>query len=435
MIPKPRATSTTTRFSFAAGFAMAAAGAVLVWPRADPDMERYREVRDWTRGVYVRPVGQDELLDDALRGLAGGLDTWSTWYDRTELAQLDRETEGRFQGLGVSMKSPAGDGQILFPLAGGPAEAAGIRPGDRILSVDGRSWADLGHSGFRALVSTAEPRDVDLVVLGLDGAQRTHAVRTGSIVEPTVRHERLLDADQRIGYVSLRAFSQETPAELDAAIERLAAQGLAGLVLDVRGNPGGVLNAAVQIASRFVRAGEIVRTLGRRELAVHPAMPERARWAGLPLVCLVDDSSASAAEVLAGALQDHRAAVLVGAPTYGKGAVQTIHRLEDGSGAIKVTTSLYETPGGQQLDRAAGRAAHGLVPDVQVDVDVRVQRGTLDFLQRASPPERWRAALTEWEQTAGVELMPTHPADPQLEVALALFAGERPGPQPIREVQ
>jgi carboxyl-terminal processing protease len=164
-------------------------------------------------------------------------------------------------------------------------------------------------------------------------------------------------------------------------------------------------------------------------------MPERARWAGMPLVCLVDDTSASAAEVLAGALQDHRAAVLVGVPTYGKGAVQTIHRLEDGSGAIKVTTSLYETPGGQQLDRAAGRAAHGLVPDVQVDVDLAVQRGTHEFLQRSSPPPRWQPAIAAWEKSAGVDLLPAHPDDPQLEVALALFAGERPGPQPIREVQ
>lgn len=416
-------------YPFAAGFALAASAAVLLWPRTDPDVETYRAVRDWAREAYVRPVGDEELLDGALHGLADGLDAWSSWYDRTELAQLDRETGGRFHGLGVSLRAPAGEGRILFPLPGGPAEAAGIRPGDRIVQVAGRSWSEIGHDGFRAIVSTPEPKQIDLVVAGLDGAERALSVTTASVVEPTVRHERILDTDRRLGYVALRAFSAESPGEMDRAIERLARAGLDGLVLDLRGNPGGMLNAAVQIASRFVPDGEIVRTLGRHERVVHTAVEGNARWRGIALVCLVDEGSASAAEVLAGALQDHRAAVLVGAPTYGKGAVQTIHRLEDGAGAIKITTSRYETPAGQQLDRPADGQAHGLVPDVLVEIDPVTQRAIHEFLARSSPPERWHEALVAWERAEGVPVVPVHPEDPALDVALGLLRGERPGPQ------
>lgn len=430
MDPREPATHSQA-FPFAAGFALAGAAAVILWPRADPDLERYRAVRDWTRDAYVRPVDDEELMDGALRGLADGLDAWSSWYDRSELAQLERETGGRFHGLGVSLRAPASDGRILFPLPGGPAEIAGVRPGDRIVRVSGKVWAEIGHEGFRAIVSTPEPREIDLVVAGLDGAERELVVTTASVVEPTVRHERILDPDRRIGYVALRAFSSESPRELDRAIERLAQAGLDGLVLDLRGNPGGMLNAAVQVASRFVSDGEIVRTLGRRERVVHTAAKENARWRGLALVCLVDEGSASAAEVLAGALQDHRAAVLVGRPTYGKGAVQTIHRLDDGAGAIKVTTSRYETPAGQQLDRPADGQAHGLVPDVLVQIDAATQRTVLEFLQRASPPDRWREALVEWERVEGIPVVPVHPEDPDLDVALALLRGERPGPEPL----
>lgn len=414
---------------FAAGFALAAAGAVLVWPSADPDLERYREVRDWTREAYVRPIGDDELLDDALRGLADGLDPWSSWYDAQDLRQLDRETEGRFHGLGVSLRAPSDDGRILFPLPGGPAEAAGIRAGDLIVRVAGQAWTDIGHDGFRAIVSTPEPREIELVVRGLDGIERNVTVTTASVLEPTVRHERIVDDEHRIGYLALRAFSAESPGELDAALERMARDGLDGLVLDLRGNPGGMLISAVKIASRFVASGEIVRTLGRRDRVVHEANPDLARWSDLPLVCLVDEGSASAAEVLAGALQDHRAAVLVGLPTFGKGAVQTIHRLADASGAIKVTTSRYETPAGQEIDRPEGGSAHGLVPDVVVEIDSDVQRAVYEFLQRASPPERWREALLEWERAEGASFIPVHPPDPQLEVACGLLAGERPGPE------
>jgi len=431
----PRASaSSPTAFPFVAGVALAAAGAVILWPSSDPDLDRYRAVRDWTRQAYVRPVSDEQLMDDALRGLADGLDAWSSWYDRGDLAKLDRETEGRFHGLGVSLRAPASDGRILFPLAGGPAESAGVLPGDRIVRVAGLNWSDIGHEGFRAIVSTPEPREIDLVVAGLDGEERELHVTTASVVEPTVRHERFLDRDPHIGYVALRAFSAESPAELDAALERLARESLAGLVLDLRGNPGGMLNAAVQIASRFVPEGEIVRTLGRRDRVIHTALEERARWRGVALVCLVDEGSASAAEVLAGALQDHRAAILVGRPTYGKGAVQTIHRLGDGAGAIKVTTSRYETPAGQQLDRPADGLAHGLVPDVQVDIDGAAQHAVYEFLARASPPARWREALREWEREEGIPVVPVHPDDPQLDVALALLRGERPGPEPIARV-
>ncbi len=416
---------------FAAGVSVAATAGLLVWPAAEPDVARYREVRDWTRGAFVRGVTEDELLDHALRGLASGLDDYSEWYDREALSLLDRQNVGRYQGLGISIRHPLSEGRILFPLEGSPAEAAGIRPGDRIERVQGKEYAQLGHDAFRALISTPEPADVDLEVVGLDGKSRRVQVRTSSVLEPTVRHERIVDVERGIGYVAIHAFSQQTAVEFDAALKRLGDQGLQGLVIDLRGNSGGVLVAAVQVASRFIGDGVLVRTQGRTERYVHEAPKGSARWANLPLAVLVDPGSASASEVLAGALQDHRAAVLVGEATFGKGAVQTIHRLPERTGAIKVTTSRYETPAGQRLDRGA-EGAHGLVPDLWVHIDADARQAIHAYLSRSSPPERWTAAIRDWERAEGLDLLPSHPPDPQLDAALRLFAGARPGASELR---
>jgi carboxyl-terminal processing protease len=416
---------------FAAGLGTALAAAILAWPRPSPDLERYRAVRDWVRSAALEPADPQTMSDDALRGLAAGLDEHSAWYSQDELRALDRDTGGRYLGLGISLRPPASDGRILFPLRGSPAEAAGILPGDRIVRVDGQGWAELGHEGFRSILASPTPRRMELDLAGLDGSERQVQVSTASIVEPSVRHEALVDAELGVGYVALRSFSQESPGELDAALERLSAAGLAALVLDLRGNQGGVLSSAVEIAARFVPEGVLVRTRGRNHAGGQRIEEQRAaggaRWSGLPLVVLVDAESASAAEVLAGALQDHRAAVLVGEATFGKGLVQSIHRLDDGSGAIKVTTSRYETPAGRRLERR-GAQARGLQPDVEVRIGAESRRALAAHLARPSPPARWRAALDEWQRREGIELFAAAPQDPALEVALELFRGHRPGP-------
>jgi carboxyl-terminal processing protease len=305
---------------------------------------------------------------------------------------------------------------------------AGMRVGDRILHIGGREYASLDYPGFRALITGAEPRDVDVVVLGLDGEERRLRVRTGSVVEPTVRHERVLDEARGVGYMAISTFTHETAGEFDAAFERLRREGLRALVLDLRGNPGGVLVAAVGIARRFVSEGLIVSTEGRDETVTYSAERGAAWHAGFPLVVLVDEGSASASEVLAGALQEHRAAVIVGTPTYGKGMVQTIHRFGGDGSVLKVTTSYYYTPSHKNLEHSADPAAErGIQPDLRVDLgsdpaDLHAR------LARPSPPRECIAALQAWEEAEGVQLYARTQWDPQLEAALDLFAGRRPGP-------
>jgi len=402
--------------------------------RLEPDVARYREVRDYARRAFVRDLSEDEILDKALHGLADGLDDYSQYYSPREAAQLDRETGGRYSGLGVVMRRPGRDGRVLFPLPNSPALAAGVRVGDRFVRVDGKEFAALGEDGFKALISSPEPRDIALVVEGLDGVTRDIGVRTGSVLEPTVKQERIADAARGIGYVAITSFSHETPGEFFAAFERLRGDGMRALVLDLRGNPGGVLVAAVEIARRFVPEGSIVSTEGRGDPIVHMADKGSAWWAGFPLVVLVDDGSASASEVLAAALQDHRAAVVVGSPTYGKGMVQTIHRFDDTGSVFKVTSSYYYTPSHKNLEHSADPTKErGLQPDLRVDVGAEEKRGIHERSVQPSPPRDARAAIEAWERDTKITLLEPPVVDAQLAAAIELLSGKRPGPHATRE--
>lgn len=413
-------------FGFGAGIVVGAAG---MWFHASWDTEdvrRYREIRDYVREAYVGALDDAEIADRAFHGLAAGLDGHSAYFDPEEARFLDRETVGRYFGLGIVLRRPFEEGVILFPLGGGPAERAGLRVGDRIVAIEGEAFASLPEGRFRELVSTPEPRDVALDVVGLDGIERSVVVRTASVLEPSVRHARELAPG--IGYVSIASFSQETPEELTEAIARLRRdRASSGLVLDLRGNPGGVLASAVDIARRFVREGAIVTTHGRGTSETVFADPARATLAGSPVVVLVDGSSASASEVLAGCLQDHRAAVLVGTPTYGKGSVQTIRRFDEDGAAIKVTTSHYATSAGRRLERLDDGTG-GLEPDVVVEISPEQRRVIHAWLDRTEPPEVAVEALRSWEARDGVALLEPPPEDPQLDAAVALLGGARPGP-------
>jgi carboxyl-terminal processing protease len=397
----------------------------------EPDVARYREVRDYARSAFVHPVSDTELLDHALHGMADGLDDYSQYFNAAEAQRLERETAGRYDGLGVVIQAPFTEGRILFPLSGSPAMQAGIRVGDRIVRVDGQPFESLDEATFHAKVSGPEPRDVELVVRGLDGAERTVRVRTGSVLEPTVRHERMLDEARGVGYLAITSFSHETPGEFDAAVDRLRGEGMRALVLDLRGNPGGVLVAAVDIARRFVREGAIVSTEGRDDSVMYSAQPQAAWDVDFPLAILVDEGSASASEVLASALQEHRRAVIVGSSTYGKGMVQTIHHFAHDGSVMKVTTSYYFTPSHRNIEHDNDPThERGLQPDLRVPLgasaDLLHRR-----LARASPPPECVAAIEEWQRSAKDPLVEPIPLDAQMSAALDLFAGKRPGPHAL----
>jgi carboxyl-terminal processing protease len=312
----------------------------------------------------------------------------------------------------------------LFPFAGSPAALAGLSVGDTILEVDGRGLGTLGPGGLQAALNATDG-EVQLAVRSLDGSERRLGVRPERIVDPTVRHARLLDAERGIGYLAIVSFSHKTPGEFDAAIADLqAGGGLQALVIDLRGNPGGILDAAARVANRFLDAGTIVSTLTRDGLHTTEADPDEARLHGLPLVLLVDGGSASSSEVLAGALQDHRVAVLVGEPTYGKGTVQTLTSFDGDRAVVKLTTAVYYTPAGRRIERIGEDARqHGLAPDVEIELLEDERLAVHRFLASYSPPAEVLPALEAWEASAGRELVQRPPADRQLAAAIDLVDG------------
>lgn len=394
----------------------------------EPDVARYRAVRDFVHEHYVREVRPEVLLDQALHGMLEELDGYSRYYDRSQVAAIDRDTTGMFRGIGAVFKQPVDEGRVLFNLPGSPAERAGLRPGDRIESVDGRRVVEMARGELHALIANSPRDELEFQVIGLDRQPRTLRVGRAPIVDPTVRHARVVDAERGIAYLAIGSFSQETPDEFDQAIQRLKRQGMRALVLDLRGNLGGVLISAVHIANRFVRDGLLVSTEGRGDVVQYRAQRDVAVLLGLPLVLLVDQESASASEVLAAALQDHRAAVIVGSPTYGKGMVQKVKSFGNAEAEVKLTTAYYYTPSHRNIERTVRKAWDiGLAPDVTVEITEQTAAMIHAHLATYSPPADAEASLRAWEQAEGLSLIPSHPPDPQLDAALGLLRGERPG--------
>lgn len=401
---------------------------------ADPDIEQYREVRDFVRESFVREVSNGELLDHALHGMLAGLDEYSRYYDPEEALALQRETGGRYQGIGCYFRPPASDGQILFTLAASPAAEAGLRVGDRILAVDGHPFADLSRAELQGLLREPEAGSVQLEVRGLDGDERSLEVRPRSLVDPTVRHAYMVDDTRRIGYIAILSFSRETPAEFDRCFAFLEERGMQALVLDLRRNYGGVLASAVKVAQRFVPSGLIVSTEGRGEPEEYFADATEARHQGFPLVVLVDGDSASASEVLAGALQDHRAAIVIGSPTFGKGMVQTIRSFDRGAEVVaKITSSYYYSPTHRNFERSVyPERDFGILPDIEVPIDELERQVIHRHLQTHSPPVDAIPRIEAWQEQAGEVWLSPHPPDAQLDAVVELLAGSRPGPHPAR---
>lgn len=412
-----------------AGALMLLIGRELWSPSDDSGLQHFAQVRDFARESFVREVSDQELLDDALKGMLAGLDPYSRYYDASQTQDLVRQTGGRYRGIGAVFRSPVEKGRVLYPLPGSPALAAGLRVGDQVLQLNGRGLEEFDAASFRSALGNPDPEGIQMQVRGLDGEERQLSVIPGSIIDPSVRHARMLDLERHIGYLAITRFSTETSDEFGQAVEFLTERGMKALVVDLRHNLGGALSSAVEIARRFVPSGIIVSTEGRGEPIVYEADPMRADLEGMPLAILVNASTASASEVLAGALQDHRVAALVGEATFGKGMVQAIRSFGEGGGRAKVTTSYYYSPSHRNFERSADpKRDYGILPDLAVPLLAEERAPIRGFLESYSPGPDVLPALEAWAADSGQDLIPPMPVDPQLESALDLLRGRHPGP-------
>ncbi|MBJ7575303.1 S41 family peptidase [Luteimonas sp. MC1828] len=324
------------------------------------EISRYVLVFNAVRGGYVDPVDDRELMQSAIRGLLLDLDPHSAYLERSDAEAFDENTSGAYEGIGVEvMQLPDGSMRVVAPMDGTPAQRAGIRSGDVITAVDGVPLTPASHDR-RGPLRGPPGTEVSITLLREGQAEplelklRRETIRTAS-VRGSIR-------EPGLGYVRVSVFQADTAASFADTLDRLHAesgtQGLRGLVIDLRSNPGGLLTSAVQIADELLERGGIVSTRGRitaGDTAFNATAGDRMR--GRPVVVLVDAGSASASEVLAGALQDNARACIVGSRSFGKGSVQTVLPLSNGD-AVKLTTARYYTPSGTSIQ------ARGIEPDV-----------------------------------------------------------------------
>ena len=324
------------------------------------ELQMFADVFNQIRQGYVESVPDSKLFEMAVQGMLSGLDPHSVFLEEKAYDSLQENTQGEFSGLGIEIGQDRGYITIIAPIDGSPAEAAGLEAGDVILKIDGESIRDLPVDRSVDLMRGPTGSEV-LLTIGRRGTQDPFDVTVirDIIKVPSVRSRELMK-----GYLWLRAaqFQKDTGNEAIAVLqEALAESDLKGVVLDLRNNPGGVLGASVDMAGALLDGGLVVYTEGR-----HPQAAERFEASSgdilddLPIVVLINGGSASASEIVAGALQDRRRAVIMGTRSFGKGSVQTILPVTE-TRAVKLTTALYYTPNGRSIQ------AEGIVPDIVVE--------------------------------------------------------------------
>ena len=370
----------TTTLAYVAGFAsqrIAAAEqqARLQTPDTQDTFQLFWEAWDIVRREFYGPLpSTDEMVYGAIRGALSTLgDPHTAFITREEALLAEQDLSGSFEGIGATVDQRNGRIVIIAPLKGTPADKAGLRPGDIILAIDGESLE--GVSLLEAVMRIRGPRGTR-VVLTIQRPGRPEPFDVTLIRErieiPTVEG-RIIERDGlRIAYVRLFHFNEPAPARFRTTVRRLLRQSPDGVILDLRDNPGGFLHVAIQIADEFIDQGIIVREEGKSGMEQNTARPGGLLAdPQLPLVVLVNGGSASASEILAGAIQDHRRGVLIGETTFGKGSVQISRSLSDGS-RVRVTIARWLTPDGRQIH------GQGLEPDIFVPLTERDREVGLD---------------------------------------------------------
>ncbi len=344
------------------GMLISGQGQVSAVPKEDYEsLETFTNILAIVRKNYVDEVQTKDLINGAINGMLNGMDPHSAYLTPELYKELQMDTQGRFGGLGIEITVRNGILTVVSPIEDTPAFRAGIKAGDQIFKIEGEFTKDM--SLMQAVKKMRGPKGTKLnLSVKREGVTD---LLDFSIVRDTIRvqsvRSRLLE--EGYVYVRLAQFQERSDRDLQRALEKLASEkeGIRGLVLDLRNNPGGLLTQAVRVADLFLESGMIVYTEGRLENQKQKYFARKeGSWTEFPIVVLVNGGSASASEIVAGALQDHKRAVILGTKTFGKGSVQTILPLDDNS-ALRLTTARYFTPKGRSIQ------ATGIVPDIVME--------------------------------------------------------------------
>jgi len=381
----------------------ARSGAPSWWPdRArDRNVKYFREVMQVVNQNYVgdAPVGYDDLTRSALAGMVGSLDPHSQFLYADEFQDTEDELTNAFGGVGIQVEQRDGHIVVITPIAGTPAERAGLRRGDRLVRIDGKTLESPTIEKTIRLVR-GEPDTMVTLTVFRPGQNRTidYQLKRERIRLESVRNAALLGGG--IGYVQITQFSERTGDEFKSALKELERQGLRALIIDLRDNPGGLLDAAIEVCEQFFRRDELIAyTQGRTPESREDYLASGGNGGRAhPIAILVNGGTASAAEIVAGAMKDTRRAVIVGEKTFGKGSVQSVMELQNGEG-MRLTTARYYTPSGITIHEK------GIQPQVEIEISaddeskVRLQQARTDLLNPAEFNERFG-----FERIADVQL-------------------------------
>ncbi len=327
-------------------------------------LSNFTKVLDLIQRNYVEEVEGEELTTKAIEGMLRGLDPYSAYLSQERYRDLEIGTSGEFGGVGMEVTTKNGLLEVITPIEGGPAEKAGIKPKDLIIEIEGKTTKDMVVQEAVNLLRGPKGSPVNITI---EREGEPNPIKITLIRDKiTIKSVKQKLLDNQIGYIKLSQFQEESSQELRTALLELESQNgkdLRGVILDLRNNPGGLLGEAIEVVDEFMDQGLIVSVRGRSEDQTREFYATKdGNFQQYPIVVIVNEGSASASEVVAEALQDSKRATILGTNTFGKGSVQTIIRLEDGSG-LKLTTAKFYAPSGRSISEV------GVTPDVIVEND------------------------------------------------------------------
>ena len=383
------------------------------------ELRIFTDVYKRIKSDYVEDIEDQNLIEHAIRGMLTGLDPHSNYMDAEQFRELTIDTTGEFGGLGIEVGMEDGFVKVISPIDDTPADKAGVQAGDLIIRLDETPVKGLSLNEAVEIMRGEVGSDIELLIVREGEAQPLNIVITRAVIK--VQSVRSRELDPGFGYLRIASFQSRTSQNLVEQINKLKENGpLKGVILDLRNNPGGVLNGAVGVSDAFLESGLIVYTEGRiadSELRYDASPGDEI--GGVPLIVLVNGGSASASEIVAGALQDHGRALILGSKTFGKGSVQTILPLREGN-ALKMTTARYYTPKGTSIQ------ADGIVPDIEISplqLTKREDNGFTRIRESDLSGHLENADGDEQSEAADEEEIPLAQSDYELYEALNLLKG------------